>query len=268
MIGYFGYGSNLDLTALKAKGVIPKASQVAALPGWRLRFNVGHFFRHEGGMGNIERTESPQDRVLGVLHICNEGDLAALDRAEAYGIGYDRVEVMVETRQGRAPALAYVGLPAYINDACLPTRRYLNILLRGATAAGLEPEYIDALRAVSVQEPPDLPPFLPFTARPPIDHHDLRPPLTVLYGSVFDMAGARPAHTIARGWFAGKEVTVFLLKRMDSSDGTEVLNDVVEDKLQSSQRAYLNVYLHAFAEEYDYVCPFNYASLPLEKRLG
>jgi hypothetical protein len=268
MIRYFGYGSNMDLTSLKAKGVAPQASRVAALSGWRLRFNVEHFFRHEGGVGNIERTDNPKDQVLGMLHFCNEADLAALDRAEAYGVGYDRVQVLVQTPQGREPALAYVGLPAYINDACLPTRRYMNILLRGATAAGLDPDYTAGLRATPVLDPPDLPPFRPVTDRPAINHRDLRPPLTALHGSVFDMTRARPAHAIARDWFAGKDVTVFLLKRMDSSDGTENLRDVSRDRLDPGQRAYLNAYLHAFAEEYDYICPFDYTSLPLEKRLG
>jgi sulfite reductase (NADPH) flavoprotein alpha-component len=49
MIYYFGYGSNMNLISLRAKGVEPQRSQHAILRGWRLRFNVQHFFRHEGG---------------------------------------------------------------------------------------------------------------------------------------------------------------------------------------------------------------------------
>lgn len=268
MIKYFGYGSNMDFTSLKAKGVVPSASRPAVLTGWRLRFNVEHFFRHEGGMGNIERTGKPQDRVRGMLHCCDEHDLAALDRLEAYGIGYDRVAVGLETPQGTERALAYVGLPGYVNDSCLPTRRYLNILVRGATAAGMDADYVAALRAHPVLSPKDLPPYRPAKAGPRMDHTGLVPPLTVLAGSVFDMRNARDAHSIPRAWFGGKDVTLFHLKRMDSSDGTEKLRDVVENRLRPDQCAYLNVYLHAFGEEYEYVGRFDYTSLPLEKRLG
>jgi cation transport regulator ChaC len=62
---YFGYGSNMDLNSLRAKGVEPRASARAVLRGWRLRFNVHHFFRHEGGAGNIESSDRPSGRRLG-----------------------------------------------------------------------------------------------------------------------------------------------------------------------------------------------------------
>ena len=52
MFHYFGYGSNINLISLKAKGVEPTSSEWGMIPGWRLRFNVQHWFRHEGGVGN------------------------------------------------------------------------------------------------------------------------------------------------------------------------------------------------------------------------
>lgn len=268
MIKYFGYGSNMDFTSLKAKGVTPSASRPAVLRGWRLRFNVEHFFRHEGGMGNIEYTGNPEDRVLGILHWCDEQDLAALDRVEAYGIGYDRVVVDVETPAGMEQGLAYVGLPGYVNDACLPTRRYLNILVRGAEAAALDADYVAWLRSHPILNPRVLPEFRHDTALLRLDHRTLEPPLTVLAGAVFDMRYARDAHCIARDWFGGKDVTLFHLKRMDSSDGSERLLDVIENRLRPDQRLYLNTYLHAFADEYEYVGTFDYSSLPADKRLG
>ena len=145
-INYFGYGSNMDFSALKAKGVIPVASRKARLSGWKLSFSVEHFFRHEGGVGNIKKTGNAGDTVCGVLHACSPGDLAALDKLEGYGVGYDRIDVEVETEQGRETAKTYVGLPAYVNEACLPTRRYLNILVRGARAAGIDADYIEKVQ--------------------------------------------------------------------------------------------------------------------------
>lgn len=53
MITYFGYGSNINLISLRAKGVVPLSSLRGTLKGWKLAFNVQHWFRHEGGVGNI-----------------------------------------------------------------------------------------------------------------------------------------------------------------------------------------------------------------------
>jgi cation transport regulator ChaC len=116
---YFGYGSNMDLRSLRAKGVEPRRSERAELRGWRLRFNVQHFFRHEGGVGNIEPTGDDSDVVRGVLHWCDDGHLALLDAAEAYSHGYDRVPVTVRTDRGAEQAIAYIGIPSFIKiDAC------------------------------------------------------------------------------------------------------------------------------------------------------
>ena len=92
MFWYFGYGSNMTLRSLLAKGVRPQRSERAILRGWRLRFNVQHFFRHEGGVANIESSNDPSDEVWGVLHLCEDKDLPLLDSAEVYPHGYDRAE--------------------------------------------------------------------------------------------------------------------------------------------------------------------------------
>lgn len=268
MIKYFGYGSNMDLTALRAKGVTPRKSVQATLIGWRLRFSVEHFFRHEGGVGNIEKTGNAQDKVLGILHWCNDDDLARLDKLEARGIGYDRITLPFATHDGDETGYAYVGLPAYVNQSLLPTQRYLNILVRGATNAGLESGYITFLRDHPIQERVLRSEFTPPVASEWISYRDISKQQTILAGHVFDMRDARQAHVVAKDWFGAKDVTVFHLKRMDSSDGTETLDDVVRNQLRSNQREYLNTYLHAFNEEYNYVGPFDYSSLPPEMQLS
>jgi gamma-glutamylcyclotransferase (GGCT)/AIG2-like uncharacterized protein YtfP len=258
---YFGYGSNMDLGSLRAKGVAPRISQRAVLPGWRLRFNVQHFFRHEGGVGNIEASGDPSDVVRGVLHLCDDEHLDLLDAAEAFGHGYDRIEVTVHTDAGERRAIAYAGLPAFINNACLPTRRYLNILLQGAAAAGLDPAYIEALRTHPVHPRSMAPPFVP----PPGDYPAFtaatlaeQPLLTALAGAVFDMAGARSQHRFLQGFFGGKDMTLFHLRRLDHSDGSETLDDLRHDRLTPAQRQYLDEYLHAYMAEYVYAGRFLY----------
>jgi sulfite reductase (NADPH) flavoprotein alpha-component len=258
---YFGYGSNMDLQSLRAKGVTPRASQRAVLNGWRLRFNVQHFFRHEGGVGNIERSADPSDVVRGVLHLCEPKHLERLDAAEAFGHGYDRIEVLVGTDTGEQRAVAYAGLPAFLDDACLPTRRYLNILLQGAKAAGMDPAYIEALQRQPVMPQGDITPFVPpagdyptFTAATLARQANL----TALAGAVFDMAGARAYHRYLQGYFGGKDMTLFHLKRLDHSDGSETLDDLRHGRLTPAQRRYLDEYLHAYMDEYRYVGRFDY----------
>jgi hypothetical protein len=252
---YFGYGSNMALSSLATKGVTPIASEAATLQGWRLRFNLEHFFRHEGGMANIEPADRPCE-VHGVLHLCKDDDLALLDAMEVYPHGYDRIPVIVATRGGSFEATAYVGTPAFRNDDCLPTMRYLNILVSGATKAGIDPGYVHDLRRLPVLQKLALPAYRP----PPGDHPTLtlaevaaRPHYTALAGSVFDMSGARERHRLLRGLLGGRDTTLFHLRRLDTSDGTETLDDARAMRFNDIQKAYINEYLHGYADEYNYV---------------
>jgi hypothetical protein len=261
MFNYFGYGSNLNLTSLRAKGVEPLHSALATLPGWRLRFNVRHWFRHEGGVGNIEPTGNAADRVEGLFHLCEDAHLPPLDAVEACGVGYQRIEVDVRTADGPVRAFTYVGMPAFLDDTCLPTRRYLNILLRGAGAAGLDEGYTEALRGHPVQPDRDYPPYehpaggtILFDAERLARH----PHCTALAGAVFDMTGARPALDALHGLFGGRDMTLFHLKRLDTSDGSETLDDVKAGRISDAGRRYLNAYLHEYSVEFRYVGRFTY----------
>jgi gamma-glutamylcyclotransferase (GGCT)/AIG2-like uncharacterized protein YtfP len=258
---YFGYGSNMEQRSLRAKGVEPRTSERAALRGWRLRFNVGHFFRHEGGVGNIEPSDDPSAVVWGVLHWCEDEHLALLDAAEAYGHGYDRVDVSVLTNHGEQSAITYLGRPSFIDEECRPTQRYLNILLKGAIAAGLDPAYVEALRRHPVHQPRPVSPFVPspgehriFTAATLRQH----PLFTALAGAVFDMSGARWQHKFLHGLYGGKDMTLYHLKRLDNSDGSETYDDIKLDRLTPVQRRYLNEYLHEYNIEYVYVGRYIY----------
>jgi gamma-glutamylcyclotransferase (GGCT)/AIG2-like uncharacterized protein YtfP len=262
---YFGYGSNMDLTALRAKGVEPRRSVPAELPAWRLRFNVRHWFRHEGGMANVEPSNAAGDRVLGVLHLCDDEHLARLDALEAYGVGYDRIPVLVRTTAGSVAAMTYQGLPAALDDSCLPTRRYMNILLRGAERAGIDPAYVADLKRHPLHPPWDYPPFThPSGEHPEFDAATLatQPLYTALAGAVFDMSVARPELEVLHGLFGGKDTTLFHLKRLDTSDGTETLDDIREGRVSEAGRIYLNAYLCEYAREFRYVGRFRYDRAP------
>jgi sulfite reductase (NADPH) flavoprotein alpha-component len=262
MFRYFGYGSNMNITSLRAKGVEPLSSQGAVLYGWRLRFNVQHFFRHEGGVGNIEPSQASGERVLGVLYDCPEEALPSLDAMEAYGHGYARITIEVELESQRTSALTYVGMPAFIDNTCRPSRRYLNLLIDGARQAGLDQNYVQMLMGQAVHQADESPPFLP----PPGDYPVFsvtslanHPRYTALYGAVFDISDARPLHDYLKGFFGGRDMTLFHLKRLDSSDGSESMDNIRKGRLNEAQQRYLNGYLTEYAREYRYVGKIDYS---------
>jgi cation transport regulator ChaC len=253
---YFGYGSNLHVPALRAKGVQPLASTRGRLRGWRLSFDVRHWFPHEGGMGNITHTGDGDDEVQGVVHACDDGALASLDRMEAYGVGYDRVEVEVLTDTGPVRALTYVGLPAFLDASRLPTRRYLSILVKGAMAAGLDEAYIRRLQRHAVAAETEFPPFVPPSGSfPDVTRAGLalQPEWTALSGAVFDMSRARADLASAKPVLGGRDTTLFHLHRHDTSDATETLEDLRQGRVNDDARRYLTAWLHAYATEFRYV---------------
>ncbi|MFN3581292.1 MAG: gamma-glutamylcyclotransferase family protein [Pseudomonas sp.] len=267
MFYYFGFGSNMSLLSLRAKGVEPRTSTRAVLRGWRLRFNVQHFFRHEGGVGNIEHTGNPNDRVLGVLHECADEALTLLDQAEAYGHGYDRIQVAVqpgdhcEQSSPSVTAITYVGMPEFIDDSCLPSQRYLNIILHGGREAGLDADYLQALASQPLHPVEDYPLFTPPPGDfPTFDRDSLaaQPLCTALYGAVFDMSAARALHTFMKGFLGGRDMTLFHLRRLDSSNIEEHIDDIRHGRLNQAQKKYLNAYLNEYAREYRYVGCYNY----------
>ncbi|GMQ23328.1 hypothetical protein Aoki45_00100 [Algoriphagus sp. oki45] len=265
MFNYFGYGSNLNLISLRAKGVTPHHTQKAILKGWKLDFSVQHWFEHEGGMGNIRPTGNPGDQVEGNFYSCPDSQLKQLDQLEAYGIGYDRVEVEVQTKSGLAKAWAYVGLPAFVKPGLLPTRRYLNLILHGARTAGLSEKYIKKLEGQQILFSPDFPVFkAPEGDFPSWDEKTLsdHPMLTGLCGEVFDMSKARwELHSL---WpiFGGKDMTLFHIKRHDSSTGEEIFSDFLSGDISDGAKKYLNTYLHAYGKEFTYAGKLNYESHP------
>ena len=260
MLYYFGYGSNINFISLKAKGVVPTRSLVGILPEYKLRFNVEHWFRHEGGMCNIEPTNNPDDHVEGIVHECTDDDLEALDRMEAYGVGYDRITVDVRTSEGTINALTYVGLPAVLNDDCLPTGRYLNIILKGARAAGLSDAYVERLANHTLFQPVSRGPFEPSSTQSTFDQQSLKnePLYTALAGSVFDMKDSRDELKYLHTFFGGRDMTLFHLKRLDTSDGNETIADYLNGSLTPYQQQYLNNYLYEYDQEFEYVGSYDY----------
>jgi hypothetical protein len=245
----------MNTSSLAAKGVKPLTSSPAALYGWRLRFNVAHFFTHEGGVGNIEPSPRATDVVWGVIHYCKQEDLSLLDAAEAYGYGYHRRTVTLQTNDGLVEAMTYIGNQSFLDDNRLPSQRYLRILLEGAIESELPESYIDQLRQTLVFQSSPKGRFTPppgnypqFTAEMLSQH----PQCTALAGHVFDMSNARTQHEFLKSYFSGKDMTVFHLKRMHGSDASDFHKLWSERRLTPEQDQYINEYLHSYQTEYRY----------------
>lgn len=262
MFFYFGYGSNMNMIALKAKGVTPVSSERAILHNWRLTFDVPHFFQHEGGVGNVHPSDNPNDSVHGILHECHEEDLPTLDELEALGVVYSREEVEVETyKSQKHQAYVYVGIPTRLDESSSPSERYLNILVNGAKLAKLDESYVEALASTPTHVKQDYPGFeFPDTPTTVFNTQSLaeHPMYTAYAGAVFDMSEAREDHDFLKNFMGGKDMTLFSLKRMDSSDGHETLDDIKHNRLSAVQKKYLNEYLHEYDVEYRYVGRFDY----------
>ena len=258
MFYYFGYGSNMNSASLKAKGIEPLSAEPAVLKGWQLKFNIPDFFQIEGGTGNIVLAEGHE--VHGILYSCKEEAGVILDQLEAVGINYLRSKVAVTTYSGNiASAHVYIGMKERLKEGYQPSRRYLNILLKGASTSALDTKYQKFLRSQEVKTEPVFRPFrsisgLHFSSKElsEIKH------LTGIAGVVFDMTEARADHHYLRSFLGGKDMTLFFLRRMDTSDGTESLDDIRAGRLTLAQKRYLINYLHEFDREYRVVGSLDY----------
>jgi hypothetical protein len=95
--------------------------------------------------------------VYGALFEIECADLAALDRFEGCGTGYDRVEnYLVERVPGRTylRVVTYIAAPAYIDKSLRPYDWYKGLVVAGACQQALPGAYMDALRGVSCMTDP------------------------------------------------------------------------------------------------------------------
>jgi sulfite reductase (NADPH) flavoprotein alpha-component len=131
----------------------------------------------------------------------------------------------------------------------------MNIILEGAHSWGLDAAYIARLENQELFVPPVYPPFVPPEALDRVfkssELCDL-PDHTALFGHVFDMTGAPAQLQHLRGLFGGRDLTLFTMKRHDTSSGQETWEDVHLGNITAPVRAYLNAYLHNFAQLFRY----------------
>jgi gamma-glutamylcyclotransferase len=143
---YFAYASNME--PRRFRRLCPGGALVgpARLPAYRLAFS--RYSRQRRG-GSADVVPDPDSEVWGALYEVDEDDLAAMDRNEGVPAAYRRQVVTVLDEAGEErQAVTYTANPT---GDFLPHKEYLRVILQGAEARGLPPEYVESLRQIRTQ---------------------------------------------------------------------------------------------------------------------
>jgi hypothetical protein len=151
---WFVYGSSLDREAFAAWAAdhgyrVPdfSAARPARLPGFRIAFDAPS--RMWGG-AVASLAEAPGDAVEGLAVPMPPEGRGLVDHKEGAISGlYEPFPAMLETSAGPAAAVAYrVAAARRLAGEAPPAPAYLEVLLRGARAAGLSGAWVARLEAL------------------------------------------------------------------------------------------------------------------------
>jgi gamma-glutamylcyclotransferase (GGCT)/AIG2-like uncharacterized protein YtfP len=142
---YFAYGSNMESAQMERASADHRFLGAARLDGYRLEFRR-RSIRWQGGAADI--VPAPAESVWGALYELSDAAFAALDRKEAAGTAYERIEVEVEL-DGRSVEAAAYAVIAKEPDEVPPTPDYVRSMLAGARERGVPDEYVALLEARS-----------------------------------------------------------------------------------------------------------------------
>jgi hypothetical protein len=140
-IWYFAFGSNMVRHVIvERRRVRPISVERGRLDGYRLVFNEPGIPRWEPAFANIE--PAPNETVHGGLYRILPSDFDRLTRDESTNYAPVTVRVVGE-RAGPVDAVTYVTRAPTLG--LLPSRRYLELLCRGARELALPDDYVQAL---------------------------------------------------------------------------------------------------------------------------
>jgi hypothetical protein len=140
---YFAFGANMaSEVVVGRRGLRPAWSAAAVLPGHRLVFDMLAVRWVEPSFASVVPEEGRS--VHGVAWALTPSDMRRLDGFESGR--YRRVPLAIEIA-GRGPATAEVYVNRRPGPERLPSRRYLELLAKGAEEHGLPAEHVAWLRA-------------------------------------------------------------------------------------------------------------------------
>ena len=131
LVRVFFYGSFMNLDVLKSLGVRPAALIVAWLEHWDITL---------APLATLVPSE--KDRVFGILAELSRTDVEHLYSRDELK-SYKSLEVSVETKDGKIPALCFISKPV---SGSKPSAEYVNKIVDAAEALPLPQDYTDKLR--------------------------------------------------------------------------------------------------------------------------
>lgn len=155
---YFSFGANMSPATLARRGISPILSMAGKVPGYKLSFTNRGYEGVEPRFADIEPIEAlPNENangvgetfcVNGVAHKITKQEMNMLDRFEGEGIAYKRITVQFEpdnkafTEQTDGfEVFTYASLPEHKLVPGFPSKRYIKLLVDGAEANQLNPDY-------------------------------------------------------------------------------------------------------------------------------
>lgn len=139
---YFAYGSNMPARYLaNVRHVAVYDSAPGLLTDHHVQFSVSGLAFLEPAFANLISAQSR--RAFGVLHRIDANSLARISCSEA--ASYAMVERDVQRLDSGASVRAWTLIGSPSATTAVPSRRYLGLLLEGASAHGLPPEYSNRL---------------------------------------------------------------------------------------------------------------------------
>jgi len=145
---YFAYGSNMLSRRLLAR--VPSATAVGVGYTSDRRLTFDKVSTDGSGKCDIAPTQSPTDRVYGVLFEIPSAEKTRLDDAEGLGKGYREERVDIVTSFGTRQALAYVATAK--EPTLRPYHWYKALVVAGATEHRLPDPYIEWLRTIESKQ--------------------------------------------------------------------------------------------------------------------
>lgn len=130
----------------------------ARLPNYEICFP-----RYSSGRRSLVASIMPRQsaEVWGVLWQITREYLPALDKREGFrperlsrSNSYNRSMILVETHDGSATAWTYIASPQQIKPGQVVNPDYLILLVEGAVAHDLPPQYVDMLKRLAFSPEP------------------------------------------------------------------------------------------------------------------
>jgi hypothetical protein len=152
----FGFGSNMNVANVeKKKGHKVLASAAGVVHGWKMNFNLRGMAYVEPAFANA-MPGNTDENIHGVAILLSAADVTKLTNQER---GYQKEWVRVHCYDGRLiNAFIFTRTvagdrPFLLEDEQTPSVRYLNLLINGATSAGLNSAYIERLKTTKTWTP-------------------------------------------------------------------------------------------------------------------